>query len=90
MVEFEVMNGCKPYVTIDFERMTLKCPRTSCFTCKHCKDFVWDYTNGPYLIACDLNQSLHSKINIDIGILGYCRKYKDDLIDREEFDNYDN
>lgn len=90
MVEFTVMNGCNPYVTIEFERMTLKCPRTSCFTCKHCKDFFWDFTHGPYLIACDLNQSLNSKIDIDLGILGYCRKYKDDLIDREEFDIYDN
>lgn len=89
MVEFEVMNGCDPYTILEFDRMQLKCPRSSCFTCKHCEDFIWDYTHGPYLILCNLNQSLHSKIDIDIGILGYCRKYEDDRINREVF-NHDN
>lgn len=26
----------------------------SCFFCKHCTDIFWDYTNGPYMLMCEL------------------------------------
>ena len=84
MVEFTVMSGNNPYTRIEYENMSLVCPRNSCFTCRHCSDFIWDYSNGPYLIACNLNQrSTTAKMSIDPGVLGYCAKYENDLIDRE-------
>lgn len=29
-------------------------PDESCLFCKHCTDFFWDYTHGPYLFFCDV------------------------------------
>ena len=30
-------------------------PENCCVFCKHCTDFFYDYTNGPYLRFCDIN-----------------------------------
>lgn len=30
-------------------------PDKCCAFCNHCSDFFYDYTNGPYLFACDLD-----------------------------------
>ena len=27
-----------------------------CLFCKHCTDIFWDYTNGIYMIICDLGE----------------------------------
>lgn len=29
-------------------------PDESCLFCKHCTEFFWDYTHGPYLFFCDV------------------------------------
>lgn len=34
---------------------------TDCLFCKHCSDVFWDYTNGPYLIICDLGEEPFKK-----------------------------
>lgn len=31
-----------------------ECPDTACVFCVHCCDVFYDYTNGPYLILCDV------------------------------------
>lgn len=31
------------------------CPPKACVFCDHCKDIFWDYTNGPYMIFCDID-----------------------------------
>lgn len=36
-----------------FGSVTFTLPAKSCVFCSHCKDFFYDYTNGPYLICCD-------------------------------------
>ena len=32
------------------------CPDTACVFCDHCTDIFYDYTHGPYLILCELNE----------------------------------
>lgn len=27
-----------------------------CLFCTHCTDVFWDYSNGPYMIICDLGE----------------------------------
>jgi len=29
-------------------------PEESCCTCKHCTDVFWDYSNGIYMLICEL------------------------------------
>lgn len=29
-------------------------PEQSCCTCAHCSDVFWDYTNGIYMLICEL------------------------------------
>lgn len=36
-----------------------QCPDNSCLFCDHCTDIFYDYTNGPYMIICDLNKEPH-------------------------------
>ena len=31
-----------------------RCPPKACMFCDHCTDVWWDYTNGPYMVSCDL------------------------------------
>ena len=33
---------------------TVIAPDTCCLFCKHCDDIFWDYTNGPYLLSCEI------------------------------------
>lgn len=39
----------------------------SCLVCGHCTDVFWDYTNGPYLVICELHDELISD--------GTCKDY---------------
>ena len=27
-----------------------------CLFCEHCTDVFWDYSNGPYMIICDIGE----------------------------------
>lgn len=42
--------------TIDtlFGKNKYHCPDKCCLTCAHCTDVFWDYTNGPYMVICEL------------------------------------
>lgn len=31
-----------------------ECPDNACVFCDHCSDIFYDYTNGPWLILCEL------------------------------------
>ena len=33
-----------------------QCPDKACVFCDHCSDIFYDYTNGPYMIICELNK----------------------------------
>lgn len=34
-----------------------------CLICKHCKDIWYDYTNGPYMWFCSLNEDTNECMN---------------------------
>ena len=34
------------------------CKPDSCLICKHMTDIFWDYTNGPYARACDIEGTI--------------------------------
>lgn len=35
----------------------IKCKNDKdCLFCDHCSDIFWDYSNGPYMIICDLGE----------------------------------
>ena len=35
--------------------ITFELPENACVFCKHCSDFFYDYTHGPYLILCKIS-----------------------------------
>lgn len=37
-----------------FGTLSMFVPINACVFCKHCSDFFYDYTHGPYLILCDI------------------------------------
>jgi hypothetical protein len=40
-----------------FRDIEVKCKYDNlCVFCQHCTDVLWDYTNGPYMVFCDLNR----------------------------------
>ena len=47
----------------------------SCLFCKHLRDIFWDYTNGPYMLFCDLNDGYD---NIKASFEGKCPMYVED------------
>lgn len=34
--------------------VTVRAPEKCCLFCKHCTDIWWDYTNGPYMLSCEI------------------------------------
>lgn len=45
----------KEYIITDIiGNLKVIAPDESCLFCKHCTDFFWDYTHGPYLFFCDV------------------------------------
>lgn len=49
------------------------CPINSCVFCKKCSDIWYDYSNGPYMYACEEGNDLTEK-----GHIGECEKFEDD------------
>lgn len=48
-----------------------------CFFCKHSTDVFYDFTNGPYMIICDL-QSEHDQDLPTYGFYGECKHFDPD------------
>ena len=48
-----------------------------CFFCKHSTDVFYDFTNGPYMIVCDL-QSEHDQDLPTYGFYGECKHFDPD------------
>lgn len=65
-----------------FERVTMAGGRmwavrkNSCWTCEHCTDIFWDWTNGPYRLNCELEYTDGYLIDIEKGVRGECTWYK--------------
>ena len=53
-------------------------PEESCCTCKHCTDLLWDYSNGIYLLMCELK---------NFGTGDACKLYKWDEVIRPDADD---
>lgn len=50
------------------------CPPKACMFCDHCTDIWWDYTNGPYMVGCDLDLDP----NESGGYEGNCDSFKEE------------
>lgn len=50
------------------------CPAKSCVFCDHCTDIYYDYSNGPYIFACELDEgkSVDDDFHTDNGAVGKC------------------
>lgn len=56
-----------------------KCPDTACVFCDHCTDIFYDYTNGPYLMFCELpDHDCHDGAGCEHFIEGVIRQIKCD------------
>lgn len=44
-----------------------------CVFCEHCTDVFWDYTNGPYMLFCDLDRAEVEEHNVKQS----CPEFKD-------------
>lgn len=51
---------------------TVKARPQSCFFCDHLTDILYDYTNGPYGFACDLDG------DIETGMRGLCQNFSEE------------
>ena len=47
-----------------------------CFFCKHNTDVFWDYTNGPYMIICEL-QKENDQDMPTFGCYGECKHFEE-------------
>lgn len=56
--------------TYEGEGFKVLAPDDSCLFCKYCTDFFWDYTNGPYMFFCDIN---------DVSVEGTCKMFEEEV-----------
>ena len=42
-----------------------------CLFCDHCTDIFYDYTNGPYMWLCNIQQ------DTEIGVQGLCKHFEE-------------
>lgn len=52
--------------------------KNSCVLCKH-HDYIWDYTNGPYMFMCDLD------LDPKDGLAGECIRFEE-ITQEEHYD----
>ena len=60
-------------------KMRVGAHKKSCLFCSHCSDVVWDFTNGPYMITCDLGLMDPEKYALDyvkMSFEGLCPKWE--------------
>ena len=50
-------------------------PKHCCFFCQHLTDALWDYTNGPYFVACECDPDPAA---IERGMKGECPSFKEE------------
>lgn len=62
-----------------------KFPQQSCFFCSHCTDIFYDYSHGPYMVFCELNNPNRENGNFD----SKCLDYEDDLEDNDNIIRYE-
>ena len=56
------------------------CSDRACVFCDHCIDIIYDYTNGPYLLLCELPEhDTHNGAGCEHFIEGVIRQIKTDF-----------
>ena len=56
--------------------------KKSCFDhCQHLTDIFWDWTNGPYLIVCEVWKEQDPEYPATHGVCGDCTYYKKEVND---------
>lgn len=45
--------------------------KNTCFFCDHLTDIFWDYSNGPYMFVCDIDEEIND------GLAGNCVKFEE-------------
>lgn len=53
-----------------FGGITVKGPEKCCLCCEHCTDIFWDYSNGPYMLICNVDGPTTK---------GICDKFKEEI-----------
>jgi hypothetical protein len=50
------------------------CPVNSCVFCDHCTDIYYDYSNGPYMFVCELDEGkgMDDDSHTGKGAIGEC------------------
>lgn len=64
-----VPEGWKIYELSDGRKYVAR--KNSCLFCSHCSDIFYDYTNGIYMLICDIEK------NIEKGMSGKCKDFKE-------------
>ena len=54
--------------------VTVRAPENCCLFCKHCTDVFWDYSNGPYMLFCNI----HEDVKKAGGHTGDCKEFEED------------
>lgn len=83
--DLECVREGKPYFRArrkDFTKVyecdEYKCdahPR-GCLFCKHSTDICWDFTNGPYMVICELQKENDQDMPTS-GCIGECEYFED-------------
>jgi len=66
------MTDTRKYVLSEYPYFAVNAPATSCLFCNHCTDVFWDFTNGIYMLMCDLNTDTES------GCKGKCERFEEE------------
>ena len=54
------------------DHLEVECPSESCVFCEHCESVFWDYTNGIYMLICELDA------DTDVGAEGKCKEFAEE------------
>lgn len=64
----------KSYREFKGEGYTVLAHPKSYFFCEHCTDIIYDFSNGPYMVVCNIE---FDSDHIDMGLKGMCDKFKE-------------
>ena len=68
------LEGRREYVVEPF--FSIWAPERACLFCKKCSDFIWDYTNGPYMFFCDEDEDGEKDLT-EKGAIGKCDVFEE-------------
>lgn len=72
IIKPKVLDADKEYKFYECKWYKILTPTDSCYFCEHLTDIWWDYTNGPYMFACDIVG------DVGEGLKGNCGQFKEE------------